>query len=156
MSDGARTRDHWNHNPELYQLSYAHHRSSSSTEGLPPLATRRLLTTFNQESTLGRCRLWRVSTIPLRLQPPPDSHGAPGRTRTCDPRLRRPLLYPAELRAPRVQATIWSGQRDSNPRPPAPKAGALPACAMPRRSLSHALDYRIHVNAVQPLSEDAR
>ncbi len=27
----------------------------------------------------------------------------------------------------------WSGQRDSNPRPPAPKAGALPGCAMPRR-----------------------
>jgi hypothetical protein len=26
--------------------------------------------------------------------------GALGRTRTCDPRLRRPLLYPAELRAP--------------------------------------------------------
>jgi hypothetical protein len=25
--------------------------------------------------------------------------GAPGRTRTCDPRLRRPVLYPAELRA---------------------------------------------------------
>ena len=25
--------------------------------------------------------------------------GAPGRIRTCDPRLRRPLLYPAELRA---------------------------------------------------------
>jgi integrase len=25
--------------------------------------------------------------------------GTPGRTRTCDPRLRRPLLYPAELRA---------------------------------------------------------
>src|SRR4249919_530817 len=25
--------------------------------------------------------------------------GAPGRTRTCDPRLRRPMLYPAELRA---------------------------------------------------------
>ena len=29
----------------------------------------------------------------------PDSHGASGRIRTCDPRLRRPLLYPAELRA---------------------------------------------------------
>jgi hypothetical protein len=26
--------------------------------------------------------------------------GAPGRTRTCDPRLRRPMLYPPELRAP--------------------------------------------------------
>src|SRR3954469_346188 len=25
--------------------------------------------------------------------------GAPGRTRTCDPRLRRPVLYPTELRA---------------------------------------------------------
>jgi methylenetetrahydrofolate dehydrogenase (NADP+)/methenyltetrahydrofolate cyclohydrolase len=28
--------------------------------------------------------------------------------------------------------TNWSGQRDSNPRPPAPKAGALPDCAIPR------------------------
>jgi hypothetical protein len=28
-----------------------------------------------------------------------DLSGAPGRTRTCDPRLRRPLLYPTELRA---------------------------------------------------------
>jgi hypothetical protein len=28
------------------------------------------------------------------------ANGAPGRTRTCDPRLRRPMLYPAELRAP--------------------------------------------------------
>ena len=27
----------------------------------------------------------------------------------------------------------WSGQRDSNPRPSAPKADALPDCAMPRR-----------------------
>jgi hypothetical protein len=25
--------------------------------------------------------------------------GAPGRTRTCNPRLRRPVLYPVELRA---------------------------------------------------------
>ncbi len=28
-----------------------------------------------------------------------DLAGAPGRTRTCDQRLRRPLLYPTELRA---------------------------------------------------------
>ena len=26
-------------------------------------------------------------------------HGAPGRDRTCDPRLRRPMLYPTELQA---------------------------------------------------------
>jgi methylenetetrahydrofolate dehydrogenase (NADP+)/methenyltetrahydrofolate cyclohydrolase len=38
------------------------------------------------------------------------------------------MLYPDELRA-----RNWSGQRDSNPRPPAPKAGALPGCAIPRR-----------------------
>ena len=29
---------------------------------------------------------------------------------------------------------FWSGQRDSNPRPSAPKADALPDCAMPRHS----------------------
>ncbi len=27
---------------------------------------------------------------------------------------------------------VWSGKRDSNPRHPAPKAGALPDCAIPR------------------------
>ena len=27
---------------------------------------------------------------------------------------------------------MWSGRRDLNPRPPAPKAGALPDCATPR------------------------
>jgi hypothetical protein len=32
-----------------------------------------------------------------------DFAGAPGRTRTCDPRLRRPPLYPTELRARTVR-----------------------------------------------------
>ena len=58
VSDGARTRDNWNHNPGLYQLSYAHH------------TTR----TYHK-------------------------NGTPGRTRTCYPRLRRPMLYPDELQA---------------------------------------------------------
>ena len=30
MSDGARTRDTWDHNPVLYQLSYTHHRTNSA------------------------------------------------------------------------------------------------------------------------------
>ena len=30
------------------------------------------------------------------------NYGAPGRTRTCNPRLRRPMLYPVELRARRI------------------------------------------------------
>ncbi|GEM_PF-957446 len=55
VADGTRTRDNWNHNPGLYQLSYSHRR------------TKRL--------------------------------GAPDRTRTCNRRLRRPVLYPVELRA---------------------------------------------------------
>ncbi len=57
------------------------------------------------------------------------------------PRLRRPMLYPAELRAQcripnRSQvspATKWSGREDSNLRPSAPKADALPDCATPRQ-----------------------
>ena len=37
---------------------------------------------------------------------------------------------------------IWSGRRDSNSRPPAPKAGALPGCATPRHLLLFLiLDY---------------
>ena len=45
------------------------------------------------------------------------------------------MLYPAELRAlyPDLAANTWSGWRDSNSRHPAPKAGALPGCATPRR-----------------------
>ncbi len=35
----------------------------------------------------------------LDLLNDPKKCGAPGRTRTCDPRLRRPVLYPTELRA---------------------------------------------------------
>ena len=52
------------------------------------------------------------------------------------------MLYPVELQAHasrvRRPARIrrankkWSGQRDLNPRPSAPKADALPDCAMPR------------------------
>ena len=41
--------------------------------------------------------------LPTELRPPETTlnmHGAPGRIRTCYPRLRRPMLYPNELRAP--------------------------------------------------------
>lgn len=72
MTDGARTRDHWNHNPGLYQLSYSHHSSPR--------------------------RLW-AGHVDMVTPPGTPGCGAPGGTRTPDPRLRRPLLYPAELRA---------------------------------------------------------
>jgi hypothetical protein len=41
--------------------------------------------------------LYQLSYVHHRLH---RAAGAPGRTRTCDPRLRRPMLYPPELRAP--------------------------------------------------------
>src|SRR5690606_26238626 len=38
-----------------------------------------------------------------------DFYSAPGRSRTCDPRLRRPLLYPTELRTqnPKSLKYLW-------------------------------------------------
>ncbi len=95
------------------------------------------------------------SVVKMKCRPVGDTYGTPGRTRTCYPRLRRPMLYPDELRAQnpftgsyhslaltysaepehrrRLRCgKVWSGQRDSNSRHPAPKAGALPDCAMPR------------------------
>ena len=50
------------------------------------------------------------------LQPPPENdlerdEGAPDRTRTCYRRLRRPVLYPDELRALRAGPRGVSGQR---------------------------------------------
>src|SRR5258705_9803444 len=66
-------------------------------------------------------------------------NGAPERIRTSDPQLRRLVLYPAELQARILrmagnQSENWSGREDSNLRPPAPKAGALPGCATPRKT----------------------
>ena len=84
--------------------------------------------------------------------------GLPDWIRTSDPQLRRLMLYPTELRAgcefktccmndrsaPGIanrcvfgtasQHQDWSGREDSNLRPPAPKAGALPGCATPRKT----------------------
>ena len=36
---------------------------------------------------------------PVRINQHQNQTGLPDRSRTCDPRLRRPMLYPAELRA---------------------------------------------------------
>ena len=69
-----------------------------------------------------------------------QAYGAPGRIRTCDHLLRRQMLYPTELQALECLNVLtmpiknpigfkWSEWRDSNPRPSAPKADALPSCA---------------------------
>ena len=76
------------------------------------------------------------------------NNGLPDRNRTCNPQLRRLVLYPVELRADELHASTlvknrwrlkptkpknWSAWRDSNSRHPAPKAGALPGYATRRR-----------------------
>ena len=77
------------------------------------------------------------SALPTELHPP----YAPEGIRTPDPRLRRPLLYPAELLAParphvfRTSAFppdyefVWGGRL--NGRPPAPRQ-VRTSCATPR------------------------
>ena len=77
MADGTRTHDNWNHNPGLYRLSYSHH------------CMRHVQPTHH---TSEHCR-----------ESARTHTGLPGGARTPDPRLRRPMLYPAELRAERSQ-----------------------------------------------------
>ena len=52
-------------------------------------STTRSAVSRRREQTPRVWRAWRL----------PKGSGAPGRIRTCDPRLRRPVLYPTELRA---------------------------------------------------------
>ena len=77
--------------------------------------------------------LRRQMLYPTELQAP--NNGIPLRSpRTYLSRLKF-LLFRAFILEPRtknLKQKRWSGQRDLNPRPPAPKAGALPSCAIPR------------------------
>lgn len=63
------------------------------------------------------------------------------------------MLYPDELRA----HNSWSGQRDSNPRPSAPKADALPDCAIPRKRLPmrHTQIIQQELNNTRVLSDSS-
>ena len=51
MSDGTRTRDHLDHNQELYQLSYAHREgmeSSADPTSSPPQSDQRRMEQADQ------------------------------------------------------------------------------------------------------------
>jgi hypothetical protein len=52
--------------------------------------------------------------------------GAPGRTRTCDPRLRRPMLYPPELRARAGNRLILAHPHPAGLQPLSPGPPVLP------------------------------
>ena len=53
--------------------------------------------------------------IPRQMPQIADLIGAPDRSRTCGPRLRRPLLYPAELQARRQGSSPTSGALQAAP-----------------------------------------
>ena len=107
MDDGARTHDHRNHNPGLYQLSYIHHNLARPA-GFEPA-------TYGLE---GRC------SIQL-------SYGRKIVTASYQrPSWPQTLLFLHHFATKSVKK--WSGWRDSNSRPSAPKADALPSCATPR------------------------
>jgi hypothetical protein len=44
------------------------------------------------------------------------------------------VIFELAWQRPKMSELNWSGHPDLNWRPPAPKAGALPGCAMPRHS----------------------
>ena len=91
VGDGTRTHDNRNHNPGLYQLSYTHHPEQQKSNGVGD-GTR---THDNRNHNPG---LYQLSYTHHQIFVP-VSLGLPGRIRTSDPRLRRPMLYPTELRA---------------------------------------------------------
>jgi hypothetical protein len=69
--------------------------------------------------------------------------GADCRSRTDDLRFTRPLLWPSEL-----SRLKWSGWQDSNLRPSAPKADALPSCATSRKSfMARRLRFELRLKA---------
>ena len=115
--------------------------SLASEQSFSVLRSRRALTARVMRASTR----WNVGNV--------AGFGAPGRTRTCDHRLRRPVLYPAELRA--HSSLSWSGQRDLNPRPSAPKADALPDCAMPRSQPSEA-PLRVHRTGARIIRSPSR
>src|SRR3954471_22387768 len=63
-----------------------------------------------QENPEGLSPLEPLPTV-SHLSVGPSKYGAPGRTRTCDPRLRRPVLYPTELRAQSANSSVYVSRR---------------------------------------------
>ncbi len=109
VDDGARTHDNRNHNPGLYQLSYIHRRSGLTCQ---PWADRLkeggvddgARTHDNRNHNPGLYQLSYIHHRVLHFTTTASDYknlgtGAPDRNRTCNPRLRRPVLYPVELRA---------------------------------------------------------
>ena len=114
VADGTRTRDHRDHNPGLYQLSYRHHggdilavssptRPLTRVPGVPLLERCRRgqsVRTAPESSVPAACEAAPEAGSAGREAPPARDASAPGRIRTSDQRLRRPSLCPLSYGRP--------------------------------------------------------
>ncbi|SPO54412.1 protein of unknown function [Pseudomonas sp. JV551A1] len=64
MDDGNRTHDNWNHNPALYQLSYAHHIAVLRYSLTEAWCGRR-------DSNSYSLRRWNLNPVCLPISPRP-------------------------------------------------------------------------------------
>ena len=121
VSEGARTLNPRIHSPVLYRLSYTHRQ-------IAPLPSRNIRTGEPVRASSKRARC-------LQDKPPfgwRPAFGAPGGNRTPDLRLRRPTLYPTELRARKAREI--SRHPPSCQRVGAAGFGPATSCAQGRRA----------------------
>ena len=136
VTDGARTHDDRNHNPGLYQLSYSHHRDfrinytpkwRAWEDLLGTSCTSPFGPTYGR-STFAPAKLSNLKLLVLQYKPLIKYNsiksylisGAPERTRTSNPRLRRPVLYPVELQALSNRYSFFQNGRGRGIRTPDP------------------------------------
>src|SRR4030065_59977 len=112
------------------QLSYAHHkikkRAGQSTLAAPAIHITLARPAGNRT---GNRQLRRLVLYPIELRAQEERNkGARYEGRGEKPR-HSPSSFPPDpsvLVSRPSPLSVWSGERDSNPRHPAPKAGALP------------------------------
>jgi hypothetical protein len=102
---------------------------SSPLDDRPPVWVRITVPKLGFELILpAQCRI--QSTQESGSQPVYVAHSIATEPTGADQ--SRPLVPPSEEERAVRLLLVWSGRRDLNPRPPAPKAGALPSCATSR------------------------
>jgi hypothetical protein len=153
VDDGARTHDRRNHNPELYQLSYAHHGDVAAKPYILSVSQPKSILFWLQTNILShQDRKWRArqdysghprqlllhcstsripAVVPSALRAALASLARSDRSirsvRTCNPRLRRPVPNAPDQYDPvepaRPDRAIFAAARSQMARP----AGLEPA-----------------------------